>query len=165
MLSKFAASQLKLPSTSAKVPEGDGKVRAFARLLFFTQYYPDAVRASEDDLATAIGQCSVGLPQGFFRRQGTRDWLGFLRIDGHMTGVPMRSARSLRDDVLRMVAIEAVKHKLKQANFGWFWITARQSRADAVMTHFKTLDVRNAPLTVVVMPELVAVLPIKERTV
>lgn len=164
-LSKFAASTMSLAASLAKDLEGDGKVRAYARLLFFTQYCPNAVRASENDLVTAIGQSSGGLPQGFFRRHGIRDWLGFLRVDGHMTGVPMRSARSLRDDVLRMVAFDAVKRKLKQANFGWFWITARQSRADAVMTQFKTFDVRNAPVTVMVMPELVALLPVKERTV
>jgi len=80
-----------------------------------------------------------------------------------MTGVPMRSARSLRDDVLRMLAIDTVKSKLKHANFGWFWITARQSRADAVTTMFKTFDVRSAPVTVVVMPELVALISTKER--
>ncbi len=165
MLSKFAASKLELPPTSAKALEGDGKVRAYARLLFFTQYYPDAVRVSKDNIVTEIGQCSSGLPQGFFRRQGTWAWLGFLRVDGHMSGVPMRSARSLRDDVIRMVAFETVQRKLKQANFGWFWITARQSRADAVMTQFKTFDVRNAPVTVVVMPELLAVVPMKERTI
>ncbi len=164
-LSKFAASTMSLAPSLAKDLEGDGKVRAYARLLFFTQYCPNAVRASEDDLAAAIGHCSGGLPQGFFRREdmGTRDWLGFLRVDGHMTGVPMRSARSLRDDVLRIVAFDMVKNKLKQANFGWFWITARQSRADAVMKQFKTFDVRSAPVTVVVMPELVTVIPKKER--
>jgi hypothetical protein len=165
MLSKFAASELELPLASANALEGDGKLRAFARLLFFTQYYPDAVRVSKDDIVTEIGQSSLGLPQGFFHRQGTRDWLGFLRVDGHMTGVPMRSARSLRDDVLRMLAFDRVKNKLKQANFGWFWITARQSRADAVMEKFKTFDVRNAPVTVVVMPELVAVIPTKARSI
>ncbi len=165
MLSKSAASKLGLPPLWAKALEGDGKLRAFARLLFFTQYYPDAARISNEDVATAIGQCVGGLPQGFFRRQGVPDWLGFLRIDGHMTGVPTRSARSLRDDVLRMVAFDTVKSKLKQANFEWFWITARQSRADAVMALFRAFDVRCAPVTVVVMPELVALIPTKERTV
>ncbi len=165
MLSKSAASTLELPLTWGKALEGDGKLRAFARLLFFSQHYPDAVRLSKDDVASAIGQSAGGLPQGFFRRKGMPDWLGFLRIDGHMTGVPMRSAKSLRDDVLRMVALDIVKSKLKQANFGWFWISARQSRADAVMSLFKTFDVRCAPVTVVVMPELVALIPAKERAV
>lgn len=165
MFSKSAASTLGLPPTWAKSLEGDGKLRAFARLLFFTQHYPDAVRISKEDVATVIGHGAGGLPQGFFRRQDMTDWLGFLRVDGHMAGVPKRSAKSLRDDVLRVVALDTVKSKLKQANFGWFWITARQSRADAVMALFKTLDVRNAPVTVVVMPELVALLPTKERTV
>ena len=49
MLSKFAASQLELPPTSAKALEGDGKVRALARLLFFTQYHPDAASFESTD--------------------------------------------------------------------------------------------------------------------
>ena len=164
MLSKFAASTLAIPQTWAKALEGDGKVRAFARLLFFTKYFPDAIRASKEDVAAIIGQSAGGLPMGFFTRKGSSDWLGFVRIDGHMTSVATRSARSLRDDVLRMVAFKGIKALLKQRNFEWFWITARQSRADAVMTQFKTYDVRKAPVTAVVMPELVALIPAKEST-
>jgi len=71
--------------------------------------------------------------------------------------VPVRSARSLRDDVHRLIAIEAVRQKLKQRQFAWVWITARQARADAVLELFKKFDVGKAPVTPVVMPELISI--------
>lgn len=164
MLSEAAASTLQLPPTRAKALHGDGKLRAFARLQFFTVYFPNATRLSKPDLAVRLGQPVDGLPVGFFTVADKMDWLCFLRIDGHMTSVPMRSARSIRDDVVRSVSVVGIREKVKQKRFEWYWITARQSRADAVMKLFKTLDVGKARVTTVVMPELLPLIPKTERS-
>ncbi|MEO8271080.1 MAG: hypothetical protein ABI557_15265 [Aureliella sp.] len=165
MLSTLAASILELPTSRAKALHGDGKLRAFARLQFFTVYFPNAARLSKCDLAERLGKPVDGLPVGYFTLADRADWFGFLRIDGHMTSLPMRSARAIRDDVVRAVSVEDIREKIKQKRFEWYWITARQSRADAVMKLFKTLDVGKARVTTVVMPELLPLIPKTERSV
>lgn len=164
MLSELAAATLELPLTRAKALHGDGKLRAFARLKFFTSYFPNATRLSKCDLAERLGKPMDGLPVGFFTLADKADWFGFLRIDGHMTSVPMRSVRSIRDDVVRAIGVEAIKEKLKQKRFEWYWVTARQSRAENVMKLFKNLDVGKAPVRAVVMPELLSLIPKTERS-
>ncbi len=164
MLSTLAASMLELPTSRAKALHGDGKLRAFARLQFFTSYFPNAMRLAKGDMVDRLGGSLDGLPLGFFTLTDREDWVGFLRIDGHMTSVSMRSVRSIRDDVVRAVGVVSIREMLKQKRFEWYWVTARQSRADAVMKLFSTLDVGKAPVRAVVMPELLPLIPKTERS-
>lgn len=156
-LSKAVVSKLNLPSVRATSFDAAAKLNAYARLLLFTHYLPKATQIRKAQLAQQLGQPVIGLPTGFFGRLDEPGWLGFLRVDGHMRGAPSRSARSIRDDVHRLIQIVAIRTKLKQRQFGWVWITARQSRADVVLEHFKKFDVGRAPVEAVVMPELLSI--------
>ena len=155
-LSASTVHKLGLPENKGKELAEFAKLRVYAQLLFFTAYDKTAKRLRRDELAVRIAEPTHGLPQGFYARARKKNFLGFTRVDTHLSTLPMRSAQTLRHDVFRFVSLPSVRERIKNKTFEFTWITATQDRADAVMQIFCGYDrIGKAPIRVIVMKELV----------
>jgi len=156
MLTEATATKLGLPKFRNQPMSEASKLRMYARLLFFTRYDSTATSIEPNELNQRLGVPSYGLPQGFYLRGSDPGFLGFLRVDTSIHTSPVRSAQVLRHDVLRLVKFVAIQERLRIKKFDFTLITATQSRADAVLSLFRTYDcIGKAPIKTIVAPELV----------
>ena len=156
MLSASSIAKLGLPTFKSEPLAESAKLRTYARLLFYTQYNSTAIKIDGDELARKLAEPSHGMPPGFFGSTSNPGFLGFLRVDAHIHTSPVRSAQVLRHDVLRLIKFASIRERLKSKQFELAWITATQTRADAVMSHFRSYDrIGKAPIKVFVFSELV----------
>lgn len=159
-LSPVAAGKLRI-RTSPKQPPLSSLIRCLARLIYFTELEMDAFKLETSQLARRLdGEPTYGLPPCFFGRLADPEFLGFLRVDGQLLNsrhrsAAIRNAQVLRHDVFRLVKFTRVRQLIKDKQFELTWITASQSRADAMLKYFRQYDhIGKAPIKTVVVPEL-----------
>ncbi len=162
VLSKDLVAKIGLPTERSKPMVHATRFRKYAQLLYLTKYEPSAHRLDRDQVETMLGQVVVGMPLRFVKQRRDEDRISFVRIDQATNGSSKHAAQAIRKDVYRLIGFEAVRQKLKQRKFDWTWITATQSRADAVLAAFRQYEIGKAPVNVLVFNELVPLLMPKE---
>jgi hypothetical protein len=162
VLSKDLVAKFGLPTQRSKPMAHATRFRKYAQLLYQTKYEPSAYRLDRDQVETMLGQVVVGMPLRFVKQRRDEDRISFMRIDQATNGSSKHAAQAIRKDVYRLIGFEAVRQRLKQRKFDWTWITATQSRADAVLAAFRQYEIGKAPVNVLVFNELVPLLIPKE---